>query len=168
MQKIKNGGAKVLARIGIIACLYIVLSLVSLPVGYVQLRVSEGLTILPLIIPESAVALGIGCLLTNLITGCAVLDILLGSLITLFSAFLTMFTAKIIKKAVWRVLIGGFFPVILNAFLLPLIWLYCYGTGEYVYYVQVLLLLASQSLSVYGVGSITYGVSYKLLLNEKA
>lgn len=168
MQKNVKITTKILARIGIIASLYIVLSLLSVPVGFVQLRLSEGLTILPLILPESIIALWIGCLLTNVITGCAVLDVVLGSLITLVSAVLTYLIAKVIKKGVLRVFIGGLFPILLNAFLLPIIWYFCYETGEYVYIIQVLLLLASQSISVYGAGSITYGATHKILLNEKA
>ena len=145
-----------IARIGVISALYVVLSLVSIPVGAIQFRASEGLTILPLLLPESVISLFVGCVITNLITGCALLDIVLGSIITLLAGLLTYFCGKIIKNLALKFIVGGTFPVILNALFLPLIWSVCYGAGEYVYIVQALILLASQSVSVYGVGSAVF------------
>lgn len=155
MQK-NSTNTIILARCGIISALYVVLSLVSLPVGAIQFRASEGLTLLALFLPESVVSLFVGCIITNLITGCAVLDIVLGSLITLTAGVLTYITGKILKNTALKIIVGGIFPVFLNALLLPLIWSACYGAGEYVYYIQALILLASQSVSVYGVGTVIF------------
>lgn len=147
-----------LTRMGITAGLYIVLSLVVFPIssGAIQVRISEGLTLLPLIFPETAIALCVGCLLTNLITGCMLFDVFLGSLITLVAGLLTALIGKVIKNSVLKITIGGLFPVLLNAFLLPLIWWYCYGQLDYLYIVQVALVLVGQAVSVYAVGSIIY------------
>lgn len=153
MQK-NSKSTILLARCGVIAGLYVALSMVSIPVGAIQFRLSEGLTMLPLIFPESIISVFIGCILTNLITGCALLDIILGSVITLVAGVFTYFIGRLFKKFSLKIIVGGIFPVILNALFLPLIWSVCYGAGEYVYIVQALLLLASQSLSVYGVGTI--------------
>ena len=146
---------KKLSRAGLVAGLYALLSLITFPVasGAIQFRVSEALCILALIFPETAPALAIGCLLSNLITGCAPLDVVFGSLITLFAGLCTFAVGKLIKNTALKVVLGGFFPVFLNAFLLPLIWLWCYGTVEYVYLIQALLLIASQSISIYGLGT---------------
>ncbi len=146
------------ARAGIIACLYVILSLLTFPLasGAVQLRVSEVLTLLPLIYVEAIPALFIGCLLSNLITGCALLDVFLGSLITLVCAFLTFIAGKFIKNKIIKVLVGGAFPIIFNAFLLPLIWLFCYGANEYVYTIQVVIIFAGQTLAVYLLGAPSY------------
>ena len=148
---------KRIARAGVIAGLYALLSLITFPIasGAVQFRVSEGLTLLALVFPEAVPALFIGCVISNIITGCGVLDVILGSLITLISALLTFFTARNIKNTPLKIIVGGIYPVMLNAFFLPLIWL-MYTSLEYVYYIQVALLLVGQSLSVYAVGAPLY------------
>lgn len=148
-----NVSLKRLTRAGIIAALYTVATLIVFPVasGAVQFRLSEGLTLLPLLYFEAVPALFVGCLVSNLITGCALLDIIFGSLITLVAAFITYLVGRFIKKKVLSIIIGGIFPVLLNALLLPLIWVYCYG-AEYVYFLQVCFLLLGQTVSVYAVG----------------
>ena len=147
-----------LARAGIIAALYIAVSFLVMPIssGAIQIRVSEALTMLAVVLPESIPALFIGCALANLITGCAPYDIIFGSLITLIGGVLTFFTTKNIKSKPLKIFIGGLFPVLLNAFLLPLIWKWCYGFLDYIYIVQVLLLLAGQTVSVYALGTPLY------------
>ena len=89
-----------LARAGIIAGLYVAVSFIIAPFasGAIQVRLSEGLTILAIILPESIPALFVGCLLSNLITGCAIYDVIFGSLITLISAIFSCFSTKRIKK----------------------------------------------------------------------
>ena len=61
-----------LARAGIIAALYAVLSFAVFPVasGAIQFRVSEALTLLPLLYVEAIPALFVGCIAVNLLTGC--------------------------------------------------------------------------------------------------
>lgn len=156
---------KRIVRAGLIGGLYVALSLVVFPVasGALQFRPSEALTLLPLIFPEAIPALFIGCALINLITGCAVFDIVFGSLITLFAAILTYLFGKFLKSKIYKVLVGGVFPVLMNAFLLPLIWVWCYGAIEYVYYIQAVLLIVSQTVSVYGLGIPLYFATEKLL-----
>ncbi len=149
---------KTMVRAGLIAGIYIVLSLITFPVasGAIQFRIAEALTILPLIFPEAIPALFVGCMLSNLITGCMILDVFLGSAITLVASLCTYFIGKAIKNNWLKILLGGVFPVLLNAFLLPLIWILAYGVIEYVYYLQVLFLLISQSVSIYALGSPLY------------
>ena len=148
-----NLTTKRLARAGIIASLYILLSLVTFGFssGAIQLRLSEGLTLLPLLFVEAIPALFVGCLLSNLIMGCALIDVFVGSTITLVAGFLTYVVGKTLPKASVKLVVGGLFPVLLNALLLPLVWKYCYGL-EYLYVIQFCILLASQSLSVYALG----------------
>jgi uncharacterized membrane protein len=149
---------KKLVRAGIIAGLYTALTLLVMPIsaGAVQVRISEALTLLPLLFIEAVPALTVGCLLSNLIAGCAPPDIILGSLVTALAGVLTFLVGKMIKKTYLKVFIGGLFPVMLNAFILPLIWIYCYGALEYVYIIQVLLLVAGQGLAVYLLGTPLY------------
>ena len=79
--------SKSLAKSGIVAAIYVALTLALYPLsfGAVQVRVSESLTLLPLIFPESVIGLGIGCLISNFF-GNGVLDIVLGTLATALSA----------------------------------------------------------------------------------
>ena len=156
---------RALTRGGIISALYIVLTFVTLPIasGSIQFRLSEALTLLPLFFIESIPALTIGCALANLITGCALLDIVCGSLITLISAVLTYLFGKIIKNNFLKVVVGGFFPIILNAFLLPVVWYFAYGKLEIIYIFNVLSLFVSQSASIYGAGAILYLSIQKLM-----
>ena len=78
---------------GIIAALYLVLTLVSqamgIASGQIQVRLSEALCVLPAFTPAAVPGLFIGCLLANIITGAALPDVIFGSLATLAGAVLT-------------------------------------------------------------------------------
>ncbi len=140
------------------ASLYVILSLITFPVasGAIQFRLSEALCLLPLSFIEAVPALFIGCALSNLITGCAIFDVIFGSVITLIAAVLTFLFGKIMKNLPFKIILGGFYPVVLNAFLLPLIWVWCYGALEYMYLLQVAFLIVSQSVSIYALGTPLY------------
>lgn len=160
-----NSASKKISFMGITAGLYIVLSVAVLPLasGAVQVRLAECLTILSLFFPEAIVGVFVGCALVNLITGCALFDIIFGSLVTLVSGLLTYYFGKKIKKTGLKFIVGGLFPVLLNSFLLPLIWFFAYGMIEYIYILQVAFLLIGESIAVYGVGFIIYKVIKKFL-----
>lgn len=73
--------AKALCRSGVIAALYVALtvSFGSLSfLGGLQVRPSEGLCMLPLIYPEAVLALTVGCFISNLFSPFAVFDVTLG------------------------------------------------------------------------------------------
>lgn len=92
---------KYLTKASLIAALYIVLVIIQLlPVplatltfGPVQLRLAEGLTLLPLVESAAIPGLFVGCLLSNLLlagySGFGLIDIIGGSLVTLIAAYLT-------------------------------------------------------------------------------
>ena len=93
MQKGIHG----LTRAGLIAALYVVLTLVIQPIGYgtVQFRVAEMLTILPVYMPEAIPGLAIGCVVSNLVglsTGANPAggwDLLIGTAATAVAAVMT-------------------------------------------------------------------------------
>ena len=89
-----------IARAGIIAGLYVVLTLITFPIASteIQFRPSEGLTLLALFLPESIPALFVGCMISNLITGCQILDVIFGGIITLVAGICTFGVGKVIKK----------------------------------------------------------------------
>ena len=81
-----------------IAALYVILSLVSnmfgLASGAVQVRISEALTVMPVFTPAAVPGLFVGCIVSNILTGCAPWDIVLGSLATLIGAVFTRMLRK--------------------------------------------------------------------------
>ncbi len=108
----------------IIAALYIVLTFLANALGLanyaVQVRFSESLTILPYFTKAAIPGLFIGCLLSNILTGCAIPDILFGSLATLIGAIVTY----ALRKYKWTAPIG---PILSNAVIVPFVLLYAYG-----------------------------------------
>ncbi len=77
--------------------LFAVLCAALAPISYgeVQFRISEALTILPLLMPEAVPGLFVGCLIANLIGGAGILDIVFGSLATLIAGLLTYAMRKL-------------------------------------------------------------------------
>lgn len=107
-----------------IAALYVVLTLVAssidLASGNVQVRFSEALTILPFFTPAAIPGLTIGCLLSNLITGCVPLDILFGTIATLLGAV----GSYALRGHQWLVPLP---PILANVIIVP--WVLRFGYG---------------------------------------
>ena len=91
MKENKTLNVQFLAQAAMIAAIYVVLTLVFAPFAYgeVQVRLSEALTILPVFTPAAVPGLFVGCLLSNILGGCIVPDIIFGSLATLTGAVFT-------------------------------------------------------------------------------
>lgn len=89
---------KALVQAAMIAAIYVVLTLLANAFGLanyaIQVRFSEALTILPFFTPAAVPGLFVGCLLSNILTGCLPLDVVFGSLATLLGAFGTYFLGK--------------------------------------------------------------------------
>jgi uncharacterized membrane protein len=86
----------------VIAALYVVLTLLANAFGLanyaIQVRFSEALTILPYFTPAAIPGLFIGCIISNTLTGCMLLDTVFGSLATLIGAICTYIIAHGLKK----------------------------------------------------------------------
>lgn len=110
-----------LARIAVIAALYSAITILMAPFSYgpLQVRVSEAMTVLPFIFPESTMGLFIGCLIANFYGGYGILDIVFGSLATLTAAYLT-------RKMPTPVL-APLPPVLVNALVVAVILKYAAG-----------------------------------------
>lgn len=145
---------KRLCRAGIVAALYVVLTwpLGSLAFGTLgfQIRPAEALTMLPLFYGEAVPALYVGCLIANIITG-NVWDIGLGSLCSLAAAALTWLAGRYIKNTPAKLIVGGVFPVLINAFVIPLV-LILGGSAYAAYWFMFASLLVTQAVWVYGPG----------------
>lgn len=141
----KMFNAKKLCRAGIIAALYAAITFVFSPLSYgpIQIRPAEALTILPLFFIESIPALFVGCLIANLLSPFGIMDIAVGSLITLIAAFLTY----LFKKRPW---LGFLPPIILNAAILPLVWLV--AAGDAAFWLNLCSIALTQTIFILGLG----------------
>ena len=110
----------------VIAAMYVVLTFVSssmgLASGEIQIRLSEMLVILPAFTPAAIPGLFLGCLLSNLLTGCTVIDIVFGSLATLVAALLSYQLRN--HKYPLLVTVP---PVVANMIVVPFILKFSYG-----------------------------------------
>ena len=117
-----------LTRAALIAALYVILTFISqmfgLASGVIQIRLSETLTVLPLFYKEAIPGLWIGCIIANILTGCAPWDVVFGSLATLLGAIGTYYIGR--KKPI----LGPVFPIISNMVIVPLVLQAVYGVKE--------------------------------------
>ena len=114
----RNKKVLFVTQAAMIAAVYIVLtyfvSAFNLASGAIQVRISEALTILPYFTPAAIPGLFIGCLLSNLLTGSMLLDVIFGSLATLLGALGT-YTLRQHKFLLTLP------PVLSNAIIVPLL-----------------------------------------------
>ena len=91
-----------------VAALYALFTLAIAPIssGLMQLRLSEGLCVLPYFAPEMAIGLFVGCAAANMLTGAMWFDVVFGSLATLIGAIGT-FALRKLGKNTSRTLPGG-------------------------------------------------------------
>ena len=144
--------SKMLCRAGVVAALYAVLTwaLGSLAYGPLQIRPAEALTVLPLLFPEAVPALYVGCMLANLMSGYGVYDIFIGSLATLVAGFCTYIVGRVIRQNLLKVIVGGFFPVIINAFAVPAVWIF--AGSEIAYWYEFAVMILNEALWAYVLG----------------
>ncbi len=126
MTPAANGGktmtTRALARGAVIAALYTALTLLLAPLSYgeVQIRFSEAFTLLPVLLPEAVPALAVGCLLSNILGGCTIFDIVFGTLATLLAALCT----RRLRDNLW---LAAAMPVLFNGVIVGAVVHYCYA-----------------------------------------
>ena len=129
----KKFDVKTLTIGGAIAALYVVLTLVAnafgLASGAIQVRLSEALTILPCF-TAAVPGLTVGCILANIITGCALWDVVFGSLATLIGAAGTYLLRK-------KPLLAWIPPVLSNAIIVPIVLQKVYGVPDSFWYLML-------------------------------
>ncbi len=158
------------AQAAIIAALYVVLTLLANALGLanyaIQVRFSEALTILPFFTPAAIPGLFVGCIVSNILTGCLPLDIIFGSLATLIGALGTYFighgftslrSGMIIENYVemqrsnLRKWLCPLPPIIANTIIVPLVLAYVYMLeGSIPYF--MLTVCAGEVISCYILG----------------
>ena len=128
---------KKVAFSAIVAALYVVLTYLAASIGLasnpIQVRFSEALTVLPVFSSAAIPGLFIGCLLSNILTGCALWDIIFGSLATLLGALGTYLLRK-------HPILSLLPPIIANTLIVPPVLMYVYGfEGTYLYFTFTVL-----------------------------
>lgn len=134
---------KTICQAAMIAAVYVVISLMFLPISFgpIQCRISEMLTVLPAFIPAAVPGVAIGCLITNILGGAIIPDIIFGTLATLIGAVFTrLLTSRLILEhhngsavsdgaihpgLMFR-LMAVLPPVISNTVIVPLVLKYAY------------------------------------------
>jgi len=118
----------------LIAALYVVLtyiaSVFSLSNGVIQLRLSEALTILPFFTKSAIPGLFAGCLVANLLTGCAIWDIIFGSIATLIGAIFTYLLRK-------HKFLAPIPPIVANTLIVPFVISFVYGSEHSIPFLMV-------------------------------
>lgn len=139
MNKVTKKTAYI-TQAALIAAIYTVLTMIAagfdLASGAIQVRFSEALTIMPFFTPAAVPGLTLGCLLSNILTGCALPDIIFGTLATLLGAL----GSCALRKNRFLCAIP---PIVSNALIIPFVLTYAYhipggiplfmltvGTGE--------------------------------------
>ena len=145
----KNSKILFMTQGALIAAVYVALSFVAYSFGLsgnavVQMRLSEVLTVLPAFMPAAIPGLTIGCLLTNILTGGAVWDIVFGTLATLLGALGTF----ALRKNKWLAPIP---PILANARIIPPVLIFAYGATE-AYWFILLTVTAGEVLACAAVG----------------
>lgn len=120
----KNKNTIYLTQAAVIAALYVVLTLLANALGLanysIQVRFSEALTILPIFTPAAVPGLFVGCLLSNILTGCIFWDIIFGPIATLLGA---IGTRLLRKKSKWLATLP---PVLSNTLIVPFVLAFAY------------------------------------------
>ena len=126
-ENMKKNTTKMVTFGGVIAALYVVLTMVAaamgLASGAIQVRLSEALTILPVFTATAIPGLTVGCVLANIITGCAAWDVVFGSLATLLGAIGT----RLLRN---RPALAWIPPVVSNMAIVPVVLMKVYGVPD--------------------------------------
>ncbi|MBQ4150644.1 MAG: QueT transporter family protein [Clostridia bacterium] len=145
-----NKRIKFICHAALIAAIYVLLTYVAklfgLDSGVIQVRFSEALCILPYFTAAAVPGVTVGCLLANIFTGCAMWDIVFGTLATLIGATI----ARKLRKFKWLVPLPS---VISNMAIIPLILMWVYGAKE-AYPFLLLTVGIGEIISIYGIGMI--------------
>ena len=118
---------------GIIAAIYSVLTVLAaslnLASGAIQVRFSEVLTILPFFGFAGVPGVTLGCLISNIIIGSNIFDIIFGTLATLIGALGTWYIGRLFRKTGNKNLkyLSPLPPIVANTIIVPFILTYAYG-----------------------------------------
>ena len=141
-----------LAMGGMVAALYVVFTylanLLGLASGAIQVRISEGLCLLPCLFSSAVPGLTLGCVLANLLTGCVPLDVIFGSLATLIGAVGTRMMRN-------KPYLSWIPPVLSNTIIVPIVLMKAYGVDT-AWPLLTFQIFAGEMISCCGIGILVY------------
>ena len=130
---------------GIIAALYAGLTLLLQPLSFnaVQVRISEAMTLLPMLTPAAIPGLTVGCFVANLLgSGAGWLDWVFGTLATLIAAVAT----RCVRKNLY---LSALMPVLSNAIIIPFVLYFAFGEPLWM---TMLTIAAGEALACFVLG----------------
>lgn len=170
-----KSNTKYLCDAAVIAAIYTALNLLFMPISFgpIQCRVSEMLTVLPAFLPAAIPGVAIGCLISNIIGGAVIPDIVFGSLATLIAAIATNRLTAGMQSAVLASHNAGFRfralavlpPIISNTIIVPFVLKYAYGYGDALYF-MMFTVCVGEIISVAVLGNIVISVAARLKLMQ--
>ena len=119
----KNKKVMFVTQAAMIAAIYVVLGVMFSAFGTkaIQVRIAEALTILPLFTGAAIPGLFVGCLLSNVLSGGILPDVIFGSFATLIGAAGTYKLRKV------HPVLGTLPPILSNTIIIPFVLRYGYG-----------------------------------------
>ena len=116
----------------LIAAIYVVLTMVFRPISFgpIQFRISESLCILPYFTPAAIPGVFLGCLISNMLGGAVMMDVVFGSLATLIGAV----GSWILRKNRYLVSVP---PILSNTLIIPWVLKFAYGSEDLIWYMMV-------------------------------
>ena len=180
----QNGKTNVylLTSSGVIAALYIALTLLLAPVSFgpVQFRISEMLCVLPAFSAAGVYGVTVGCLLANLLGGAAMPDVVFGTLATLLGALATYILCRPLRAGQFSAgrmtdgarsagqtllslrgrLLAVLPPIVSNAVIIPLVLKYAYHLEDAVWF-MVFTVGLGEVLAVGVLGNVLLTVLYR-------
>lgn len=122
--KTKNGLIYI-CEASAIAALYVAITIAIGPLGNaaIQCRISEAMCILPIFTSAAIPGLTIGCLISNIATGCLWQDVLFGTLATLIGAV----GARLLRRVWWLTPMP---TVVANTLIVPFVLAYAYHVPD--------------------------------------
>ena len=133
-----------------IAALYVAITVAIGPLGNaaIQCRISEAMCILPIFTPAAIPGLTVGCLISNLATGCLWQDVLFGTLATLIGAV----GARLLRRVWWLTPMP---TVVANTLIVPFVLSYAYGAPEGIPFLMLTVGIG-EVISAYVLGAALY------------
>ena len=134
----RRSSALYLTRGAMIAALYVAItwlcSVVGLSSGVIQFRISEAMCILPVFLPEAVPALFIGCMISNLIAGGVVWDVILGAVATLLGAIGARLLRRLPKALMW---VATLPTLLANVLIVPPVLIFAYGVLDAYWFIAL-------------------------------
>ncbi len=150
MKKQTNRAVYYTVQGAVIAAIYVALTGLVMPIAFgpVQFRISEALCVLPYFTPAAVPGVSIGCLLSNLIYGAAMPDVIFGTLATFIGAV----GSYLLRRKKWLVCVP---PILSNTIIIPWVLRCAYGSAD----------LIPVAMLTVGIGEVlAIGVAGNLLL----